>query len=65
MFIAPEAAQHLISCSVMAAELTLSVQLWTLLSVCVEDDAVSGARDDFLIVGVRHELCAEDVCPMT
>lgn len=49
----------------MAGELTLSVVLWTLLGVGVVDDAVSGAGDDLLIVGVRHELCTEDVCTMT
>lgn len=49
----------------MAGELTLSVVLWTLLGVGVEDDAVSGAGDDLLTICVGHELCAEDVCPMT
>lgn len=56
---------NLISCSVMAGELTLSVVLRTLLSVGVVDDAVSRAGDDLLTVGVGHELRAEDVCPMT
>lgn len=59
------AAQHLVSCPIMAAELALSVVLGTLLGVRVEDDAVSRAGDDLLIVGVRHELCTEDVCSMT
>lgn len=57
--------QHLISGSIMAGELTLSVVLGTLLSVGVVDDAVSRAGDNFLIVGVGHELRTEDVCPMT
>lgn len=56
---------HLICCSVMAGELTLPVVLGTLLGVGVEDDAVSGAGDDLLTICVGHELCAEDVCPMT
>ena len=49
----------------MAGELTLSVVLGTLLSVRVVDDAVARARDDLLTVGVGHELCTEDVRPMT
>lgn len=49
----------------MAGELTLSVVLWTFLGVGVEDDAVSGAGDNLLTISVGHELCAEDVCPMT
>lgn len=49
----------------MAGELTLSVVLGALLSVGVVDDAVSGAGHDLLTVGVGHELCAEDVRPMT
>lgn len=49
----------------MAGELTLSVVLWTFLGVGIEDDAVSGAGNDLLTVCVGHELCAEDVCPMT
>lgn len=57
--------QHLVSCSVMAGELALPVVLRTLLRVGVVDDAVSRAGDDLLIVGVRHELGAEDVCTMT
>lgn len=56
---------YLISCSIMASELTLSVVLRTLLGVGVVDDAVSGAGDNLLTVGVGHELCTEDVCPMT
>lgn len=56
---------YLISCSIMAGELTLSVVLRTLLSVGVVDDAVSGAGDNLLTVGVGHELCTKDVCPMT
>lgn len=57
--------RYLIRCSIMAGELTLSVVLGTLLSVRVVDDAVAGAGDDLLTVGVGHELCTEDVCPMT
>lgn len=57
--------QYLISCSIMAGELTLSVVLRTLLSVSVVDDAVSGAGNDLLIVSVGHEFSAEDICPMT
>lgn len=57
--------QYLIRCSIMAGELTLSVVLRTLLSVGVVDDAVSGAGDDLLAVGVGHELCTEDVRAMT
>lgn len=49
----------------MAGELTLSVVLSTLLCVGVIDNTVSGAGDDLLIVGVRHELSTEDICPMT
>lgn len=49
----------------MAGELTLSVVLGALLSVGVVDDAVPGAGHDLLTIGVGHELCAEDVCPMT
>lgn len=49
----------------MAGELTLSVELCTLLRVGVVDDAVSRARDDLLIVGVGHELCTEDVGAVT
>lgn len=49
----------------MTGELTLSVVLWTLLGVGVEDDAVSGAGDDLLTVCVGHELCAKDVCSVT
>lgn len=49
----------------MAGELTLSVVLWTFLSVGVEDDAVSRAGDDLFTICVGHELCAEDVCSMT
>lgn len=49
----------------MAGELTLSVVLRTLFGVRVEDDAVSGAGDNFLVVGVRHELRTEDVRSMT
>lgn len=49
----------------MAGKLTLSVVLWTLFSVGVVDNAISGAGDDLLIVGVGHELCTEDVCTMT
>lgn len=56
---------YLISCSIMTSELTLSVLLGALLCVGVVDDAVSGARDDLLTIGVWHELGAEDVCPMT
>ena len=57
--------QYLISCPIVTGELALSVELRTLLSVGVVDDAVSRAGDDLLIVGVRHELRTEDVCPMT
>lgn len=57
--------QYLISCSIMAGELTLSVVLRTLLSVGVVDDAISGAGDDLLVIGVGHELRTEDICPMT
>lgn len=56
--------QYLIRCSVMASELTLSVVLSTLLSVGVVDNAVSRAGDDLLVIGVGHELSAEDICPM-
>lgn len=56
---------HLVSCPVVARELTLSVLLGGLLRVGVVDDAVAGARDDLLAAGVWHELGAEDVCPVT
>lgn len=49
----------------MAGELTLPVVLGTFLGVGVEDDAVPGAGDNLLTVCVGHELCAEDVCPVT
>jgi len=49
----------------MAGELTLLVVLGALLRVGVVDDAVSGAGDDLLVVGVGHELGAEDIRPMT
>ena len=49
----------------MAGELTLPVQLQTLLRVRVVDDAVPRAGDDLLVVGVGHELSAEDVGPVT
>lgn len=49
----------------MAGELTLPVELGTLLGVGVVDDTVSGAGHDLLIVGVGHKLCTEDVCPVT
>lgn len=58
-------ALHLVSCSVVTRELTLSVLLGALLRVGVVDDAVARARDDLLAAGVRHELGAEDVCPVT
>lgn len=58
-------ALHLVSCPVVARELTLSVLLGALLRVGVVDDAVAGARDDLLAAGVWHELGAEDVCPVT
>lgn len=59
------AAAHLVSCSIVACELTLSVLLGALLRVGVVDDAVAGARDDLLAAGVWHELGAEDVGPVT
>lgn len=49
----------------MAGELTLSVVLRALLGVGVVDDAISRAGDNFLIIGVRHELCTEDVRSVT
>lgn len=49
----------------MAGELTLSVELGALLDVGVVDDTISGTGDDLLVVGVRHELSAEDICPVT
>lgn len=56
--------QNLVSGSIMAGELTLPVELGALLRVRVVDDAVPGAGDYLLIVGVGHELRTEDVCTM-
>lgn len=45
----------------MTGELALSVELGTLLCVGVKDDAIAGAGHDLLVVGLRYELCAEDI----
>lgn len=56
---------YLISSAIVAGELALPVDFLALLCVCVENDAISWAGHYLLIISVGHELCAEDVGPVS
>lgn len=63
--ISPAPSLYLICSSVVAGHLALPVDVWTLLCVCVEDDAISRTRHNLLVVRVGHKFRTENVGPVT
>lgn len=63
--ISPAPSSYLICSSIVAGHLTLPIGVWTLLCVCVEDDAISWTGHNLLVISLGHEFCTENVSSVT